>query len=196
MDHPLLIVGLSTNSLSQWRNLTWNIKKSSSIYLGTFSPFILSKFFRIHVKGSWIESRNNLGFITLFVFAKGDYFLFGLIFIKKSNQTKIFYRNRVKPTGFGSVRFFRAKTGSNRFGSVFPVLARFSRFWLGFFRFWLGFFRFCSVFSVFLGFGSVFFRFFVGFGSVWFFRFFAYKTETKPVGFFKNLICFFFVWFF
>jgi hypothetical protein len=39
-------------------------------------------------------------------------------------------RNRVKPTGFGSVRFgfFRAKTGSNRFGSVFPVLARFSRF--------------------------------------------------------------------
>jgi hypothetical protein len=49
-------------------------------------------------------------------------------------------QNRVKPTGFGSVRFdfFRAKTGSNRFGSVFPV-------WLGF----LGlarFFRFGSVF--------------------------------------------------
>jgi hypothetical protein len=48
------------------------------------------------------------------------------LFLKKKN------RNRVKPTGFGSVRFFRAKTGSNQFGSVFPVLARFSRFWLGF----------------------------------------------------------------
>jgi hypothetical protein len=94
-------------------------------------------------------------------------------------------RNRVKPTGFGSVRFgfFRAKTGSNWFGSVFPVLARFSRFWLGFFRFWLGFFRFGSVFSVWLGFFGLtrfFFWFFVGFGSVRFFRFFVYKTETEP----------------
>jgi hypothetical protein len=53
---------------------------------------------------------------------------------------------------FGSVRFFRAKTG----------LARFSRFWLGFFRFWLGFFGLA--------------RFFFGFGSV---RFFGYKTETE-----------------
>jgi len=93
---------------------------------------------------------------------------------------------------FGSVLFFRAKTGSNRFGSVFPVLARFSRFWLGFFRFWLGFFRFSSVFLVWLGFGSVFpvwlcfgsvffpvfcrFRF----GSVRFFWFFVYKTKTEP----------------
>jgi len=77
---------------------------------------------------------------------------------KKVTKPKLFFlkkkpnRNRVKPTGFGSVRFFRAKTGSNRFGSVFPVLARFFRFgsvfpvclgfgsvWLGFFRFWLGF---------------------------------------------------------
>jgi hypothetical protein len=47
-------------------------------------------------------------------------------------------RNRVKPTGFGSVRFFRAKTGSARF------------------------FRFGSVFFwFFVGFGSVrFFQFF------------------------------------
>jgi hypothetical protein len=51
--------------------------------------------------------------------------------------------------------FFRAKTGSNRFGSIFLVLARFSRFWLGFFRFG-------SVFSVWLGFllVSVLFGFF------------------------------------
>lgn len=54
--------------------------------------------------------------------------------------------------------YFRTKTGSNRFGSVFPVLA----------RFWLGF----------SGLARFFFRFFVG--SVRFFRFFAYKTETEP----------------
>jgi hypothetical protein len=61
---------------------------------------------------------------------------------------------------FGSVRFgfFMAKTGSNRFGSVFPVLARF--------------FPVGSVFSVWLGFSGLaqfFSWFFVGsvrFGSV------------------------------
>jgi hypothetical protein len=55
-------------------------------------------------------------------------------------------------------------------------LARFFSVWLGFSglaRFWLGF-------------GSVFCRF--RFGSVRFFRFFVYKTETEPAGFFKNLI--------
>jgi len=115
---------------------------------------------------------------------RGDHFRFGSVrfLSKKVTKPKFFFwkknRNRVKPTGFGSVRFgfFRAKTGSNRFGSVFSVLARF--------------FRFGSVFPVWLGFGSVFFPFFVGFGSVWFFRFFAYKTE--PAGSFKNLIGFFF----
>jgi hypothetical protein len=65
-----------------------------------------------------------------------------------------------------SARFFRAKTGSNRFGSVFWFWLGF----LGFFRFWLGLARF-------FWFGSVLARFFVGFGSVWFF---AYKTETEP----------------
>jgi hypothetical protein len=92
---------------------------------------------------------------------KGDYFRFGLVFIKKSNQTEIFFlkkpkpnRNRVKPTGFG---FFRAKTGSNRFGSVFSVFSGFG-----------------LVFPVLAWFGSVFF------GSVRFFRFFAYKTEIEP----------------
>jgi hypothetical protein len=69
-------------------------------------------------------------------------------------------RNRFKPNGFGSVWFFREKTGSNRFGLVFSV--------------WLGFFRFGSVFSVWLGFGSVFFRFFfVRFG-------FSGSRLTKP----------------
>jgi hypothetical protein len=61
---------------------------------------------------------------------------------KKSNQTEIKKKNKrnwFKPTGFGSVRFFRTKTGSNWFGSVFSV-------WLGFFpvffRFDFGFFDF------------------------------------------------------
>jgi hypothetical protein len=50
-------------------------------------------------------------------------------------------QNRFKPTGFGSVRFFRTKTGSNRFGSVFFGLVWF---------FWFGsvFFRLGSIFSV------------------------------------------------
>jgi len=117
------------------------------------------------------------------VFNRGDYFRFGSVFIKKSNQTEIFFfwkknRNRTE-TGSNrpfSVRFgfFRAKTGSNRFGSVFPVFARFSRFWLGFFRFWLGFFRF----------GSVFFRLFVGFGSFrfGFFGFLFIKPKPNRTG--------------
>jgi hypothetical protein len=109
--------------------------------------------------------------------------LLGSVFIKKSNQTEFFKkknRNWVKPTGFGSVRFFRAKTGSNRFGSVFPVLARFFPVWLVFVV-WLGFSGLARVFFL------VFCRFL--FGSV---RFFFYKTETEPASFFKNLIGFFF----
>jgi hypothetical protein len=72
-----------------------------------------------------------------------DYFLFGLVFILKKVIKLIFFikkRNRFKLTGFCSVRFFRTKTGSSWFGSVFSV-------WLGFFLVWLGlgsvwFFRF------------------------------------------------------
>jgi hypothetical protein len=61
-------------------------------------------------------------------------------------------RNRVKPTGFDSVRF--------GFLGQKPVWLGF----LGFFRFWLGFFGSGSVFSVLLGFFSVSVRFgFFGF---------------------------------
>jgi hypothetical protein len=63
---------------------------------------------------------------------------------------------------FGLVWFFRRKIGSNRFGSVLFGLARF----------------FFLVFSVWVRFG--------------FFQFQAYKTETKPVGFLKILIGFFY----
>jgi len=109
---------------------------------------------------------------------------FDSVFIKKSNQTEFFFlknRNRFKPTGFGSVWFFREKTGSNRFGSVFSGLARF--------------FRFGSVFSGlarFFWFGSVSARFFssfflVRFGSVFSVPGLKNRNRTEPVGFFKIL---------
>jgi len=136
--------------------------------------------------------------ITYIILGRGDHFRFGSVFIKKSNQTEIFFflkkpkpnRNLVKPTGFGpgqtdrfrfgSVRFFREKTSSNRFGSVF---------W-----FWLGFFSLARFFR----FGSVFFLF--GFGSVrfGFFGFFLIKLKPNRTGrFFQNFNWFnrFFLWF-
>jgi hypothetical protein len=48
-------------------------------------------------------------------------------------------RNWFKPTGFSSVRFFRTKTGSNRFDSVFSDLAHFFSVLARFFFVWLGF---------------------------------------------------------
>jgi hypothetical protein len=80
----------------------------------------------IKISFSWLKL---ILIITLFI--RDDYFLFGLVFIKKNNQTNFFLkkpkpnRNRFKPTGFssGSGRFFRIKANSNRFGSVFSGLA-------------------------------------------------------------------------
>ena len=93
-----------------------------------------------------------------------------------SNKNRFFFwkkrnRNRFKPTGFGSVQLF---SGKNRFKPV-----------------WLGFFRFGSVFPVLARFVFSLAWFFSGLGLVWFFRFQVYKTETKSVGFFKTLIGFF-----
>jgi hypothetical protein len=50
---------------------------------------------------------------------------------KKNNQTEFFLKKpkRFKPTGFGSVRFFRAKPGSNRCDLVF---CRFDSVFFGF----------------------------------------------------------------
>jgi hypothetical protein len=102
--------------------------------------------------------------------------IFGSVFIKKNNQTEFFLKKNRNRTETGSnrpvsVRFsFLGKkpvqTGLARFsgfGSVFLVLARF--------------FQFGSVFPVWLGFGSVFFRFFVGFSSV---RFDFFFIKPKP----------------
>ena len=52
---------------------------------------------------------------------RGDHFQFGLVFIKKSNQTDFFFKKtetEPKPVQtdwfrFGSICFFRTKTGSN-----------------------------------------------------------------------------------
>ena len=87
---------------------------------------------------------------------RGDHFRFGLVFIKKSNQTEILKKKNRN----------RTETGSNRPVSVFlgqkPVQTDLAQFSLFFFWFWLGFsgfglvwhgffwfFRFGSVFSVF-----------------------------------------------
>jgi hypothetical protein len=58
-------------------------------------------------------------------------FIFGSVrfLSKKVTKPNFFYKktetgpNQFKPTGFGSVQFFRTKTGSNRFGLVFFGLA-------------------------------------------------------------------------
>jgi hypothetical protein len=96
---------------------------------------------------------------------------FGSVFIKKSNQTEFFKKKKTetepKPVQtdrfrFGSVRFFRAKTGLAwffRFGSVFSGLARF----------------FVWFFSIRVRFGSVFPV--SGLKN---------RNRTEPVGFFKK----------
>jgi hypothetical protein len=72
---------------------------------------------------------------------RGDHFRFGSIFIKKNNETEILKKKtETSSHRLVSVRFFRTKTGSNRFGLVFSVLARFFAGLARFFRF--GFFRF------------------------------------------------------
>jgi hypothetical protein len=95
-------------------------------------------------------------YVQGFLYHRGDHFRFGSVFIKKSNQTEFFLKKtetEPKPgqTDWfrcGSIRFFRAKTDSNRFGSVFSVLARFllglARFFSGFFGLgWVRFVFFC-----------------------------------------------------
>ena len=95
--------------------------------------------------------------------------------LKKITKLKFFFEKKTE-TGSNrpvSVRFFRAKTGSNRFGSVFLVLARF-------------FPVLARFFSVFSGFLSV---------SVWFgfFSFLFIKPKPNRIGrFFQKFNRFFF----
>jgi len=96
------------------------------------------------------------------ILIKNNYFLFGLVFIKKNNQTEFFFKKtetEPKPVQtdwvqFGFLGQKPVQTGLARF---FPVLAR---FFLGLALFFSGLARF-------------------GFGSV--FLIFAYKTETESI---------------
>jgi hypothetical protein len=80
-------------------------------------------------KSLWAGQMFVIMLITLLLNIKGDYFRFGLVFIKKSNQNRFFLKkrnqNRFKLTGFGSVTFnyFGEKTGLARFffGLIFSV---------------------------------------------------------------------------
>jgi hypothetical protein len=125
---------------------------------------------------------------------------FGSVFIKKSNQTEIFFlkkknRNQTKtgsnrpvsvrfgflekkPVQTGLARFFRFGSVLARFGSVFSGLARFFRFGSVLARFG----------SVLARFDSVFFRVFFRFGSVFPVPGLKNRNRTEPVGFFKILI--------
>jgi hypothetical protein len=111
--------------------------------------------------------------------SRDDHFRFGSVFIKKNNQTEIyFFKKKPKPVQTDRFRFcFGQKpvqTGLAwffRFGSVFLVLARFDIFFSGLARFFLfqfGFFGFMLIkpksnrtgrfFKILIGFfhGSVF----------------------------------------
>jgi len=78
-----------------------------------------------------------------FILFRGDYFWFGLVFIRKNNQISFFRKNRnqFKPTSFGSVILEQKSVFSVwlvfLFGSIFSI--------------WLCFFWFGSVFL--FGFG-------------------------------------------
>jgi len=117
--------------------------------------------------------------------SRSDYFLFGLVSIKKITKLKFKKKktkigsNRPVSVRFGFLGQKPVQTSLPRFfqfGSVFSVFSGFGSV----FRFGSVFSGFGSVFSVlarFFRFGSVFLSVFFCFGSV---RFFAYKTETEP----------------
>ena len=112
---------------------------------------------------------------------RGDHFLFSSVFIKK--KIKPIFLLKKTETGSNrqvSVRFFRTKTGSNRFGSV---LAQFFPVWLGFFalvRFFASLTRF-------------FFQFFSVWVRFYFFGFSLIKPKPNRTGwFFQNFNRFFF----
>jgi len=85
--------------------------------------------------------------------SRGDHFRFDSVFIKKSNQTKIYLKKKTetgsnKPVSVRLGSFFRAKTGLARFFWFGLVLARFGSgfsVWLGFLLVWV---RFSLIFSV------------------------------------------------
>jgi hypothetical protein len=117
------------NALKKFENFLF----FSLIQINIFNVFVL--FWCDDIKKSILIYFLLLNFFFHMVKSRGDHFRFGSVFIKKSNQTEIFFlKKKPKPVQTGLARFFR-------FGLVFLV-------WLGFFS---GFvlFRFGSVFLVF-----------------------------------------------
>jgi hypothetical protein len=90
-------------------------------------------------------------------------------FLSKKVTKPNFFLKKPKPGQTDRFWFVSVRFGFLGQKPVQTGLARFSRFWLGFFRFWLRFFCLARFFSGFFC-----------FGSVRFFQFFAYKTETEP----------------
>jgi hypothetical protein len=123
------------------------------------------------------------------VYSRGDYFRFGSVFIKKSNQIKFFLknpkpnRNRFKTTHFGFFflnQFFWFGSVFFQFGSVFfgLGLVRFFQFQaykietepVGFFKIligWIGFFSRFRFFRLFFFWFSRFNQFFGFFAHPW-----------------------------
>jgi hypothetical protein len=73
-------------------------------------------------KSLWAGQMFVIMLITLLLNIKGDYFRFGLVFIKKSNQNR-FLKKKKKPKPVQTDRFrvsyVQLFWGKNRFGSVF-----------------------------------------------------------------------------
>jgi hypothetical protein len=100
--------------------------------------------------------------LSLFVITKGDYFRFGLVFIKKkNNQTEIFLKKKPKPVQTGLARFS-------------PVLARLFRF--GFGLVW--FFWFSAYKTEPAGFFKILIGFFIRFG---FFSLISFLVFYSPL---------------
>jgi len=80
-----------------------------------------------------LKKRCSSKLMSIVDWTRGDYFQFGLVFIKKSNQIGFFYKKiETEPesvqTNLLRFGYFRTKTNSNRFGSVFFLI------WLVFFN--------------------------------------------------------------
>jgi hypothetical protein len=131
---------------------------------------------------NWHRWKQHTSSWKFFFFLKGTpslpptqacHFQFGSVFIiKKTNQTEIFLKNN--RTEIGSNRSVSIRFGFLRQNRFKPVLAWFSRFWLGFF----GLAQFFSSLAL------VFFWFFPVWVRFGFFSFFLIKPKPDRTGWF------------
>jgi hypothetical protein len=81
----------------------------------------------------------------IYIDSRGDHFLLGLVFIKKSNQPDFFKKTKTGSNRPVSVHFGLVFLDKNWFGLVYSVWLGFDSFWLGFFPVWVRFGLFFSV---------------------------------------------------